>query len=183
MHDKPPQPETEAELEAFRQRWREEVSARNKQPGRPSSSRQSTLPAAPPRKPKISTGPLPHSASLVAGPSRREAADGSDEVEPKTYHDLPDREDALRLGTEGQDHDRNARPAEPSTALEHYERAVDKETSGQLGDSIRHYRKAFKVRLLPPYLLFSSSVLKVSCSLTRMSMKPTNRSTFLLPLS
>ncbi|EMC99945.1 hypothetical protein BAUCODRAFT_30368 [Baudoinia panamericana UAMH 10762] len=34
---------------------------------------------------------------------------------------------------------------EPSTALEHYERAVEKETTGQLGDSIKHYRKAFKL--------------------------------------
>jgi F-box protein 9 len=35
---------------------------------------------------------------------------------------------------------------EPVTALEHYEKAVEREAAGNLGDSLRLYRKAFRVR-------------------------------------
>ncbi len=38
-----------------------------------------------------------------------------------------------------------AKEAELSSALEHYERAVEKESQGSLGDSVNLYRKAFKV--------------------------------------
>lgn len=34
---------------------------------------------------------------------------------------------------------------EPETALEHYEKAVERESAGNHGDSIRLYRKAFRV--------------------------------------
>lgn len=130
--------ETEAELETFRQQWRDEVTARNKQP-------QGTLGRAQ-DEPNGQRG----NNVAAAGPStarRKEAADYSEEIEPKAYHDLPDKEEQLKLGVEGQGHDRNA-SKEPSSALEHYERAVEKETTGQLGDSMQHYRKAFKVRCL-----------------------------------
>lgn len=35
--------------------------------------------------------------------------------------------------------------AEPNTALEHFERAVEKEAAGKLGDSLQHYRKAYRL--------------------------------------
>ena len=69
----------------------------------------------------------------------------NEELAPKPYHDLPDKEEALKLGAEGQEHERAKFFQEPSSALEHYEKAVEKETHGQLGDSLKHYRKAFKV--------------------------------------
>jgi F-box protein 9 len=34
---------------------------------------------------------------------------------------------------------------EPETALEHYEKAVERETQGSLGDSLNLYRKAYRV--------------------------------------
>ena len=37
---------------------------------------------------------------------------------------------------------------EPKSALEHYEKAVEKEAMGSLGDSLKHYRTAFRVCLL-----------------------------------
>jgi F-box protein 9 len=138
MEDRPAQPETEAELEAFRQRWREEVSARNKRPeetvARPQAVKQK--PVAP---------------TAAAGPStaRRKVETDYDEIAPKPYHDLPDKEEHLKLGEEGQNYDRTNAFREPSTAIEHYERAVEKETHGQLGDSLKHYRKAFKVGYYP----------------------------------
>ena len=136
-------PGAEAELEAFRQQWREEVLARNKKPTAASSGRPQ------PEQRDQRRRHLPQSSSS-AGPASstarpRDTTEYSEEVEPKAYHDLPDKEEALKLGIQGQDSDRR-KAKEPSSALEHYERAVEKETHGQLGDSIQHYRKAFKVR-------------------------------------
>ncbi|KAK0795630.1 hypothetical protein LTR75_010456 [Friedmanniomyces endolithicus] len=135
-------PETEAELEAFRQRWRDEVSARNKRPDvteRPSH----VVPAEQRRK----AAPTLPSVPEASAARRKDATDYSEEIEPRVYHDLPDKEEQLRLGAEGQAHDRDA-AKEPSSALEHYEHAVERENIGLLGDSISHYRKAFKVCLL-----------------------------------
>lgn len=136
--------EAEAELEAFRQRWRDEVTARNKRPDGSTAGASSSEPREQRRKDAVQT------PASGAGPStarRKDAAiDYSEEIEPKAYHDLPDKEELLRLGSEAQDHDRISLFREPSSALEHYERAVEKETTGQLGDSMKHYRKAFKVR-------------------------------------
>lgn len=137
-----PVPENEAELEAFRQKWREEVSTRNKKPGE-SSKKTSERGVAWDTK-----APQPvHDASVVGPSTARRKDDFNEEVAPKAYHDLPDKEEQLRLGAEGQDHDHNRDLyREPSSALEHYEKAVEKETQGQLGESLKHYRKAFKVR-------------------------------------
>jgi len=123
------------------------VTARNKRPA--GAAREG--PSSGPREARQSREARPPAATTsqsAAGPSaarRRDASDFEEIVEPKAYHDLPDKDEVLRLGIEGQDHDRAALFKEPSTALEHYERAVDKETTGQLGDSIAHYRKAFRV--------------------------------------
>lgn len=135
-------PDAEAELEAFRQRWREEVSARNQNNNAALSTRVNEK-----RLERARGAPPP--AHATAGPStQRPKEHYNEEVEPKAYHDLPDKEDALKLGTDGQNHNRDAVFKEPNSALEHYERAVEKETQGNLGESIRHYRTAFKV--LPP---------------------------------
>lgn len=134
-----PSTEAEAELERFREQWRAEV-ARNKRPDGPSITQANE---AKPQK-RRETESLPN----TAGPSaarRKDLRDFSEEVEPRAYHDLPDKEELLKLGAEDQSIERNPYK-EPTSALEHYERAVEKETQGQLGDSIKHYRKAFKVR-------------------------------------
>jgi F-box protein 9 len=56
---------------------------------------------------------------------------------------------------------------EPRSALEHFERAVEKEAEGNLGDSLHHYRKAYRVRIL----IFFWSIKRVAnsfiCSLVR----------------
>lgn len=131
-------PETEAELEAFRRRWREEVSARNRQPGRNDSGTSTEIRCREPN----STAPV--SASGPSTALLKVARDFSEGVEPRAYHDLPDKEEHLRLANAGQHHARELFK-EPESALEHYELAVEKETQGQLGESIKHYRKAFKV--------------------------------------
>lgn len=141
-----PAPETEAELEAFRQRWREEVSARNKR-SEPSGASQTGESQG--RQSKQT------SSAYAPGPSatrRKEELQFSEDLAPNAYHDLPNKEDYLKLGAEGQNHDRASIFKEPTSALEHYERAVEKEGHGMLGDSLAHYRKAFKVSLRTPSL-------------------------------
>ena len=138
MEDRPVQPETEAELEAFRRQWRDEVSARNKKP--------EVTPKAPNNRQRLAAA----AAAPIPGPStvRRKVETDYDEIVPQPYHDLPNKEEHLKLGVDGQNHDRDGVFKEPSSALEHYERAVEKETHGQLGDSLKHYRTAFKVGVL-----------------------------------
>ena len=108
--------QTEEELEAFRQQWRQEVSVRNTKPE--VTSKSSVNEQRPPRRKELAAS-LP-----LAGPSTARP-DYSEEVEPRAYHDLEDPEARLKLGEEGQNHDRDVRK-EPSSALEHYERAVEK---------------------------------------------------------
>jgi F-box protein 9 len=142
-------PETEAELEAFRRQWREEVLARNKK------SEGSSAKATEDVRNIKSRPDVGRTAGPAGGSTARRKQDYSEDVEPRTYHDLPDKEEQLRLGVDGQDHDRNVNK-EPSSALEHYERAVEKETQGNLGESMRHYRKAFKVCSFPVPLICSA---------------------------
>lgn len=132
----------EAELEAFRQRWREEVEARNKKPSTPSTKKAF-------EKIQRQRGAPPPAHASAAVSSNKTY---NEEIEPKAYHDLPDKEEQLGLGKDGQDHDRDIYK-EPSSALEHYEKAVEKESEGNLGESIRHYRRAFKVNDLFPVLV------------------------------
>ncbi|KAK4990632.1 hypothetical protein LTR50_002332 [Elasticomyces elasticus] len=128
---------TEVELDAFRRQWRQEVSARSKRQEPASGGSESSRPAAR----RKSTVPPPVPATVI---QRREAHAETDEVEPRSYHDLLDKEDDLRLG-----HDALSRTAgsskEPRSALEHYEKAVEREGQGSLGDSLKLYRKAFKL--------------------------------------
>lgn len=127
--------ETEAELERFREEWRREVARGNNV-----SDVHSSIDGGTKFHKRQDVAP-----TIVASSSRqREIKDYSEDVEPKAYHDLIDPEEKLKLGREDQDQDRDG-PSQPSSALEHYETAVEKESHGQLGDSLNHYRKAFKV--------------------------------------
>jgi F-box protein 9 len=126
--------EDNAELESFRREWREEVSRRSKPRSTPRSA-----PSAPPTR-------LP--------PTRHAAADRKDLEEegppPASFdpEELAQQVGELSVQPEEEiDEDGFTRrdTAEPNTALEHFERAVEKEAAGKLGDSLQHYRKAYRV--------------------------------------
>jgi F-box protein 9 len=127
---------SESELESFRRQWRQEVSARNQahNAGGPSSqaagssttSRQSFRRKAAPAVP-----------SGVHAPRHGD----HDLLEPISYHDLGEKE----LGRRIDDPPEPTSPQEPKSALDHYEKAVEQETKGKLGDSMHLYRRAFKV--------------------------------------
>jgi len=142
-----PAPENEAELEAFRRRWREEVQSRNKNP------QTQTLPDRVKLQQRRKSTVQPSKPVVHASSSSTKKADevDYDHFVPEPYHDLPNKDDALKLGVDGQGQEQQRAKAlhEPKSALEHYEKAVEKEGHGQLGDSLNHYRKAFKVGLIP----------------------------------
>lgn len=157
----PPQ-ETEAELERFRRQWQEEVSRRAKQSASQSQSQSNNnVPSVnvKPERRKQQAGPssssvsaseaVPSVAHKTQAARPAEGHDGHEEDQiAQSYHDLPDKETDLRLDAADHGFVRGASSAarvEPKSALEHYERAVEKETTGSLGDSLLHYRKAFKL--------------------------------------
>merc|ERR1712093_913485 len=110
--------DTNPELEQFRQQWRAEVSARTQTDGsRDIKSTKTTR-----RPPPITS----------LGSSRGvKPAHENEEEEPPTFHSLDGpREDA------GYGESSEAVAKEPESALEHYEQAVERETTGKLGESL-----------------------------------------------
>jgi F-box protein 9 len=128
---------SEEELESFREQWRAEVRARNPASAAgPSSSTTSSgqprRPGGPARKP-----PLPARKPLLADIDEehvgRKSVDGSDAVV------------AGAEASQDRGQGSTSKGKQPVSALDHYEAAVEKETAGSLGDSLKLYRKAFRV--------------------------------------
>jgi F-box protein 9 len=130
--------QTEAELEQFRQQWREEVSAKTKGKAKaPATSSKSTL-ASSSRAQTSKTN-----APEVPTHARSLSAEEQEEVDPHVFREFEGKEGGRRLGDTSTPSEPWTR--EPRTALEHYEKAVEKETQGSLGDSVKLYRKAFRL--------------------------------------
>lgn len=133
--------EANSELETFRKEWQEEVTARSKS----SSSNQGNKFARPPGPPKRGSSAVKPKPSTHSGPFIiDDEAHGT--LEPQGYQDLEDKDEARKLGGEGKDnHPSNCASREPSSALEHYEQAVERESQGNLGESLKLYRRAYRV--------------------------------------
>jgi F-box protein 9 len=123
------------ELESFRRKWREEVAGRTKPRATPPSVAPDPQPTRfPPRQHETShrkdleeEGPPPASFD----PEELAQQVGQLTVKPE--------EELEEDGFTRKDHH------EPRSALEHFERAVEKEDAGNLGDSLHHYRRAYRV--------------------------------------
>lgn len=94
--------------------------------------------------------PQPSKASIAPSASTDIWPDAQydwDEVEPGTYHDLEEQDGERILGDDPSGHSRDGpnKEREPRSALEHYEKAVERESQGSLGDSVSLYRRAFRV--------------------------------------
>lgn len=131
----PKDKEIQSELESFREQWRAEVSARARPPvGTTSRAQQShnahTGPAAtpPPAHRKTPFRTLGH------------LEDEDEYVQSLSFDEPAPAKNTLDGHAAG-----SSQNQEPETALEFYEKAVDKETSGSLGDSLHLYRKAFRM--------------------------------------
>ncbi|KAH8899450.1 hypothetical protein GQ53DRAFT_741578 [Thozetella sp. PMI_491] len=134
---------TNQELDSFREQWRAEVRARH--PTQPPQSPSQSAPAGPSEQPSASL--LPPSGTSepprTADPARRPAWHDRDDdyVQARSFD-----EDAPAAPTnKNADESETAKGKEPVTALEHYEKAVEKEAIGSLGESLRLYRKAFRI--------------------------------------
>ena len=140
------------ELERFREQWKEEVTARSKGP-LTNKAGQSTQPAGPLNN-KTDTAevtaakkPPQYTRLVEENRGKEEQKDApSHGGEAQNYHDLADEDEARRLGTEGEGiHPSIAASKLPNTALDHYEKAVEREEQGNLGDSVSLYRKAYRL--------------------------------------
>ena len=127
------------ELERFRQQWQQEVTQRAK--GSPLASLKGSAPP-----PQINSGAIPpeRAAPPLIRRRTREVEEHAEESNGEGYHDLENKDEARRLGPGG-DRAYPSSRREPRSALDHYELAVERELEGSLGDSLSHYRKAYRV--------------------------------------
>ncbi|CUS12622.1 unnamed protein product [Tuber aestivum] len=121
------------ELARFRQEWQAEVSARHHQtPGSSAPQPSSSAAVNKPRQNPFASRKLSHSSSTD---------EGVEDESPELSAQRPLSPVA---------HQRTSFAGSPSRAdlkraLEHYERAVAKESEGSLGESLNLYRKAFRI--------------------------------------
>lgn len=121
------------DLESFRQQWREEVTRRAE--GRSAASESQT-----------SSGPVRlgrHTGIRLAPTQALNDVNDHEDYEPRSFHDLDDKEQSLTLANQTQRNDWSNK--EPQSALDHYEKAVEREKAGKLGDSVSLYRKAYRL--------------------------------------
>ena len=126
------------ELDSFRQQWLSDLrSGKTAAPEPERAASGATLPNFPPSRPSDSE---PGVNAKIA--STRDDDDG---YTTTRSFDEP-------LETAHQSVSAQVTPSGEQirelSAVEHYEQAVEKETQGSLGDSLRLYRAAFKVRAL-----------------------------------
>lgn len=129
--------ESNPDLDSFRRQWREEVSARrdDRNLGQAASSKASKASRRQPR-------PSQH---LPAHESHESNDEEHSEPAPEAHRVFEaedDGQDAVNASR------KKAAGREPRSALEHYEKAVEREAQGSLGDSLDLYRKAFRVSFL-----------------------------------
>ena len=142
----------DVELEKFREQWREEVTARSQGPRASKNGSTAPLSAAT----ASTTGTIANSTAgrppqytrieEVKKPKDRDFDDSLNQSETIQYHDLADKDEARQLGVEGEGiHPSVAASKTLSTALDHYEKAIEREEQGSLGDSVSLYRKAYRL--------------------------------------
>lgn len=118
-----------SELEQFRQQWRAEVSAKNQNDTK-KGSKSTTKSRRPP--------PISSLSSRIGYLLIKEEDEDEDTSQFFAGYDgSTDKENQAESSASAS--------REPQSALEHYEKAVEREAQGSLGDSLNLYRKAFRV--------------------------------------
>ena len=132
--------EDNPELSEFRRQWREEVTRRVKSSSKESSQGliQASSQQTPPSKQFVP--PIRHPVA-----DRREDGTIGDSSSGHHYDEFVQRTSQLSLQSASVDGFEQSLRREPKSALEHFERAIEKEAEGKLGDSLDHYRKAYRV--------------------------------------
>jgi F-box protein 9 len=138
--------ELNSELESFRRKWLSDLKTRNDHPehtgtsatgGSAAGGSGSSSSRRPHHGPPISS--LPHKPA----PAPADDGEGEDENEDG-YVQSPsfDREEPTQLPQEAH-HDRKGKKL--VSALDHFEEAMHKEDQGNMGDSLKLYRKAYRL--------------------------------------
>lgn len=131
--------ESNPELESFRQQWVAEVSARSK--GDDSRTHARAQPSSKPlRKPPGSSKAAAERIDAEGHESESEDDDG-----PSTHPSVGRTSQPPLDSDNVEGFENKTGSREPRSALEHYEKAVERESQGSLGDSLNLYRKAFRV--------------------------------------
>jgi F-box protein 9 len=121
----------ESELQRFRQQWKEEVTKRAQ--GRPAPSTSTSAAARPTQRPRPPSFSQTRPTRVIAGEDEDEFLPELSSSSKTATSPPPPRQPSFSIsGT-------------PKSALEHYEQAVEKESEGNLGESLRLYRKAFRL--------------------------------------
>jgi F-box protein 9 len=131
--------ESNPDLESFRQQWRAEVSARSK--AGPSKAHAKEVVAQKPSRKQPRSSRFALQSFPNGEEHNKEGLSNTPTFQGGISHTGESSagiEDAENVGNKG-------KSREPRSALEHYERAVEREAQGNLGDSLDLYRKAFRV--------------------------------------
>jgi len=123
------------DLETFRQQWRAEVEGRNKVDSKKSKLTQNKQHAR-----KQAFDDLPSQKGSRHGILEEQL------VPQGARRRLSSNRKVIDHAHEPGEGSKQQFKQEPKSALEHYEKAVEREDQGSLGDSLDLYRKAFKVR-------------------------------------
>ncbi|KAM0288005.1 hypothetical protein ACHAQH_000073 [Verticillium albo-atrum] len=131
-------PQLSSELEFFRRQWKTELQS--KKPGSSSQPRE-------PRKAKASASsskpPQRSEPISSASHTRHESQpdDDDDYVKPPTFDEPGGYSNLIDETTETDASEKES----PVSALDHFEEAAEKEAIGNLGESLKLYRKAFRM--------------------------------------
>lgn len=143
--------ESASALERFRQQWKEEVTARSKRsekkPAEPREPGRARRPSEARLERPIHKPPTRHPVSEIKDESDHHSdSDHPPERATQATSSLTQHVEALNIQNVDDD-EFEPKPSvkEPNSALEHFEHAVERERQGQLGDSITHYRKAYRL--------------------------------------
>jgi F-box protein 9 len=135
--------ENNPELESFRQQWRAEVTAKHHIGESSRHQPSSTASTSAKRRPSHIAKPRPH--NLHRPIDGHESSEDENEQHNKLEKIRSHGSNTSATGDRYDiDHFAKTITKEPETALEHYEKAVEREASGSLGESLDHYRKAFR---------------------------------------
>ncbi|KAJ0140123.1 60S ribosomal protein L14-A [Fusarium oxysporum f. sp. albedinis] len=121
--------ELDSELESFRQKWISDLRTRSEHP------ETVEAPAGPSRRPHH--GPI---SSLPHKHAPAPADDGDDDyVQSRAF----DQDEPVAQAPQDVHHDRKGKKL--VSALDHFEEAMHKEDQGNMGDSLKLYRKAYRL--------------------------------------
>lgn len=126
-------PKLDSELESFRQQWRSELQSKKSVPESQDSRPKKAAPSS--SKPSASA-----ESSRPTGAKRSQVEDDEEYARSLSFD-----EPAPPYSGRTLDQPAPKTVQEPVSALDHFEEAMEKEAIGNLGDSLKLYRKAFRV--------------------------------------